>query len=281
MVAHARGRWESHTQWQLGEVWHLPQLAGRVFDAYLCVTEYVLHAGDPYTRLIGYAEELLRQAVQAGARRGEAFGATVLGEAQLLRGDAQAARGPLERAARISREVGAVAGEALARARLGEALHALGDRAGAQAQLEEALDLSHASKLAHHLLFLVLATQLRVQDDTDAALALVDTSGLLLADVVCNFCPLPYALAAGTVCARAGQPARADGFLERAERAASLWPPGVWTPALCELRGEILHARGAGGEATISLRRALEGYVASGQGLNERRVRATLATLPA
>jgi tetratricopeptide (TPR) repeat protein len=277
MVAHAQGRWDAHANWELSEVWHLPQLAGRVFDAYLCVTEYVLHSGDPYERLIGFASDLRGQAVQAGARRGEAFSATVLGEAQLLRGDAEAARAALGDAVRISREVGAVAGEALARARLGEALFALGDPAGARAHLEEALELSHASSLASHLLFLVHAPLLRVQDDLDAALALVASSSVLLEDLAaCNFCPVTYALAAGSVCARAGEPDRAEAFLERAERSAGLWPPGVWSPAVCEVRGEILVARGAP-DAGITLRRALEGYAASGQGLNERRVRETIA----
>ena len=120
---------------------------------------------------------------------------------------------------------------------------------------------------------------LRLQDDLNAALRLVDTSGVVLEDVACNFCPLTYALAAGSVCARAGDAVRAEGFLERAERCAGLWAPGVWTPALCELRGEVLQARGSTDEAAITLRRALEGYAASGQGLNERRVRETIAAL--
>ncbi|WP_196768108.1 hypothetical protein, partial [Streptobacillus moniliformis] len=57
MVAHASGGWEQHARWELTEQWHLPKLAGRVFDAYLCVTEYVLNSGDPYERLIRLAED--------------------------------------------------------------------------------------------------------------------------------------------------------------------------------------------------------------------------------
>jgi tetratricopeptide (TPR) repeat protein len=280
MVAHASGRWKAHTRWELSEVWHLPQLAGRVFDAHLCVTEYVLHAGHPHDRLIRFAEDLRRHAHESGARRGEAFSATVLGEAQLLAGDAAGARDHLAEAARISREVGAVGGEALARARLGEALDALGDRAGARAHLEQALELAHASTLAEHLLFLVHTPLLRLQDDLDAAVALVDASEALLAEATaCNFCPVGYRLAAASVCARAGQAARAETLLELAERSTGLWPPGVWSPAVCEVRGEILRARGEHGEAGVVLRRALEGYAAAGQRLNEQRV-ARLLTEP-
>jgi ATP/maltotriose-dependent transcriptional regulator MalT len=202
----------------------------------------------------------------------------VLGEAELLAGDVEAARDHLVEAARLSREVGAVAGESLARARLGQALDALGDRAGARAQLEEAVELAHASTLAEHLLFLVHAPLLRVQDDLDAAVALVDRSEHLLGEAsTCNFCPVTYRLAAASVCARAGDPARAETLLELAERSASLWPPGAWTAATCEVRGEILRARGETGAAGVLLRRALEGYTAAGHRLDERRVARLLA----
>jgi tetratricopeptide (TPR) repeat protein len=205
MVAHARGRWEPHTERELGQVWHLPQLAGQVFDAYLCVTEYVLQSGDPYERLIAFAEDLHRQALQAGARRGQAFSATVLGEAHLLTGRVEAARDRLLEAARLSRQVGATGGEALARARLGEALAALGDTVGARAHLDDAVELSHGSPLAEHLLFLVHAPLLRLEPDADSALALVDAAEILLEDQGrCRFCPVSYTIAAASVCVRAG-----------------------------------------------------------------------------
>jgi tetratricopeptide (TPR) repeat protein len=278
MIAHASGRWETHAPVVLGEAWQLPALAGRVFDAYLCVTEYVLNAGDPYERLIRFAEDLRGQAERAGARRGEAFSCTVLGEAHLMRGELETARGELEHAVRVSREVGAMSGEALARARLGEALSALGDRTGARAQLAEALELSQASPLSHHLLFLVHAPLVRVEDDNEAAVAVVDRAELLLGDAgSCNFCPLAYFLAAAAACARAGDVARAESFLERAEHAADMWLTRAWSPGLCEARGEILRARDQGAEAAIAFRRALEGYSAAGQELNAARVRAAIA----
>ena len=84
MVAHMDGGWEQHSRRQLTQVWDSPELAGRVFDAHLCVTEYVLTAGDPYDRVAGFAKRLRAQAHQAGARRGEAFAATVLGETELV-----------------------------------------------------------------------------------------------------------------------------------------------------------------------------------------------------
>ena len=47
LIAHAAGTWEQHSERHFVEIWNVPDLAVRVFDAYLCVTEYVLHAGDP------------------------------------------------------------------------------------------------------------------------------------------------------------------------------------------------------------------------------------------
>ncbi len=280
MVAHLDGGWEQHSRRQLTHVWDSPELAGRVFDAHLCVTEYVLTAGDPYDRVAGFAKRLRAQAHQAGARRGEAFAATVLGETELFTDNLEAARAHLVDAARLSREVGAVGGESLARMRLGEALLHLGDRAGARAQLEEALELAHISPLAQHLLFLVYGVLLQVPDESAEALALIESAETLFDPRwVCQFCPTGYHLAAATVCARAGEPERARGFLERAEQGAERWLGGPWPAAVAEARAALLLAEGDERAAAAALRRAAEGYAAAGQLLRERRAREGLERL--
>ena len=244
MLAHLDGGWEQHSRRQLAQVWDSPELAGRVFDAYLCVTEYVLTAGDPYDRVAGFAKRLRAQAHQAGARRGEAFAATVLGETELFTDNLEAARAHLLDAARLSREVGAVGGESLARMRLGEALLHLGDRAGARAQLEEALELAHISPLAQHLLFLVYGVLLQVPEEPAEALALIERAETLFDPRwVCQFCPTGYHVAAATVCARAGQLERAREFLERAEHGAA------------RLAGRPLAGGGSGGARRAAARR--------------------------
>ena len=222
MVAHLDGGWEQHSRRQLTQVWDSPELAGRVFDAHLCVTEYVLTAGDPYDRVAGFAKRLRAQAHQAGARRGEAFAATVLGETELFTGNLEAARAHLVDAARLSREVGAVGGESLARMRLGEALLHLGDRAGARAQLEQALELAHVSPLAAAPAVPRLRRAAAGPDDSAEALALIDRAETLFDPRwVCQFCPTGYHVAAATVCARAGELERAREFLARAEHGAA------------------------------------------------------------
>jgi DNA-binding SARP family transcriptional activator len=280
MMAHLDGRWEQHSRRELTHVWDTPDLAGRVFDGYLCVTEYVLTAGDPYDRVAGFAKRLRAQSHRAGARRGEAFAATVLGEIELFTGNLEAARAHLIDAARLSREVGAVAGESLARTRLGETLLHLGDRAGARAQLEQALELAHISTVPQHLLFHVYAALLRVAEDDDEALAMIERAETLFDPRwVCQFCPTGYHVAAASVCTRAGALERAREFLARAEQGAAGWLGGPWPAVMAEARAELLLAEGdrrAGGDA---LRRAAEGYAAAGQLLNERRARVALEGL--
>ena len=80
------------------------------------------------------------------------------------------------------------------------------------------------------------------------------------------------------MCARAGQPERARGFLERAEQSAE------------RRAGRPLAGGGGGGgrggdaegderAAAAALRRAAEGYAAAGQLLRERRARERLERL--
>jgi tetratricopeptide (TPR) repeat protein len=280
MLAHLGGGWEQHSRRQLTHVWDSPELAGRVFDAYLCVTEYVLTAGDPYDQVAGFAKRLRAQAHQAGARRGEAFAATVLGETELFTGNLDAARAHLVDAARLSHEVGAIAGESLARARLGEALLHLGDRAGARAQLEQALELAHMSSLSQHVLFHVYGVLLQVPDEDAEALAMIERAESLFDPRwVCQFCPTGYHVAAARVCARAGALERAREFLARAEQGAAGWLNGPWPAAVAEARAELLLAEGDERAAADALRRAAEGYATAGQLLNERRAREALEQL--
>ena len=280
MLAHVEGGWEQQSRRQLMEVWDSPELAGRVFDAYLCVTEYVLTAGDPYEHLAAFAKRMRAQAQQAGARRGEAFAATVLGETELLTGNLEAARVELLEAARLSRELGAIGGESLARMRLGETLLHLGDRVGARAQLEEALELAHISSVAPHLVFLVCAVLLRVPEDSEDAMALIDRVETLFDPRwVCPFCPTGYHVAAATACAAAGELERGRTFLERAEFGAARWPGGPWPAAVAEARAALLLAEGDPRSAADALRRAAEGYAANRQPLAERRAREALQRL--
>ena len=280
MVAQAQGRWEPHALMELTGGWQVPDLAGRMSDAYLCVTQYALQATEPFERLLAFARDLREQARRAGARRGEAFGATLLGEALLLTGDAEAARAHLTDAVRLNHEVAAVGGEALARTRLAEALAVTGDEVGSMAHLDEAIELAHASTVVRHMLFIVYGVSIRLRPDPAAALAAVDVAEVVLEDQRgCGFCPIGYELTAASACARAGEPGRGRELLDRAVERARMWPPGTWSAPISEARGELAAADGDRGRATVPLRRAAEGYATAGQRLHATRVTARLAEI--
>jgi DNA-binding SARP family transcriptional activator/tetratricopeptide (TPR) repeat protein len=280
LLAHTDGRFERHAQLELSAVWRVPELAGRVFDAYLCVTERVLESGEPYPRVAAFAKRLRAEARRAGARRGEAFAATVLGETELVTGDVSHARDSLLEAARLAREAGAPGAETLARLRLGEALLQLGDRPAASTQLEEALELAQAPALASHLLFLVYGVLVRVPEDPLEAVR-VAQRGEQLFDPrwLCPTCPLEYWLASSTACAKAGELEEAERFALLVRKAGAVLRGGPWRAAVHEADGHVLLARGAREHARERLGLALEGYAAAGQRLRERRVRETLAGL--
>jgi len=280
LLAHADGRFERHAQLELSAVWRVPELAGRVFDSYLCVTERVLESGEPYPRVAAFAKRLRAQARRAGARRGEAFAATVLGETELLTGDLPRARDSLLEAARLAREAGALGAEALARLRLGEALLHLGDRSAASTQLEEALELAQVPSLARHLLFLVYGVLVRIPEDPNEAVRVAERGEQLFDPTwLCRTCPMEYWLASATACAQAGALEGAERFARLVRHGSGAWPGGPSRAAVDEADGHLLLARGARAQARERLGLALEGYAAAGQRLRERRVRGTLAGL--
>ena len=280
LLAHADGRFERHAQLELSAVWREPELAGRVFDAYLCVTERVLESGEPYPRIATFAKRLRAEARRAGARRGEAFAATVLGETELLTGDVPRARDSLVEAARLARQAGAPGAEALARLRLGEALLHLGDRAAASSQLDEALELAEVPSLARHLLSLAYGVVVRVPEDPLEAVRVAESAEQLFDPRwLCRTCPLEYWLASATACARAGELDSAERFAGLVREASDAWPHGPVRAALNEADAHLLLARGAAGEARDRFGLALEGYAIAGQRLREQRVHTVLATL--
>ena len=279
LLAHADGRFDHHAQLELSESWRDPELAGRVFDAYLCVTERVLGSGEPVEQLALFAKRLRVEARQAGALRGESFAATVLGEAELLTGNVAVARDLLVEGARLSREAGSAGAEALARLRLGEALLHLGDRAAASVQLDEALELAHVPTLARHLLFLVYGVLVQIPDDPAETLGVVDRAEQLFDPRwLCRTCPLDFWLGAATAAARAGDHERADGYVTRVRNGAGAWQRGPVRAVLAEAEGELLLARGVGAEGRARLALAVDGYAAAGHRLREARARATLAS---
>ena len=87
LAAHARGELPARLREYLRKTSEMPELATRLFDGQLCVTERLLYGGMPYGEVIEFADSLAAEAVRLGAKRGEAFALTLRGEARLLSGD--------------------------------------------------------------------------------------------------------------------------------------------------------------------------------------------------
>ena len=250
MVAHSSGEWPAALQLDLDESLRAPDLAETLFDGHLCVAEYALTSGEAHWRIRAVGEQLHARAVRSGARRAQAFAATLLGEVSLIAAETDQADRLLREAVRVSREISAVSAEALASVRLGEAARARGELTEGDAMLADALVISRWSPLSGHLQPLGYAALLRGTDDPDlCGERLDDAEAHLRGDLVCAYCGHAFRVAAAIAAARSGQPGKAEAMLSAAETTAALWQGGPWPAALEQARGELALARGHRTEA--------------------------------
>ncbi|MGH2955926.1 MAG: BTAD domain-containing putative transcriptional regulator [Solirubrobacterales bacterium] len=280
MVAHSSGAWPAALRVDLAESLRFPQLSDTVFDGHLCVAEYALTSGEPHGRIRAVGEGLHANAVRSGARRAQAFAATLLGEVSLIAGRSEQADRLLREAVGVSREIGAVSAEALARVRLGETARARGEATEGDRLLADALLLSRWSPLSGHLQPLAYAAFLRATEDAEqAAERLDEAEAHLRDDLVCAYCGHAFRVAGAIAAARAGQTDRGAETLTAAETSAGLWQGGPWPAALEEVRGELAHARGEPQAARAHLAAAREAFAGQGWRLDADRIAARLASL--
>jgi len=281
MVAHSTGNWPAALRSGLDSSVLAPDLADTLFDGHLCIGEFALTSGDPLDRVRGVAEDLHTSALRAGARRAQAYAATLLGEVALINGVIDEAGARLQEAVRLSREIGAVSAEALAGLRLGEAEHARGEHEEAETMFTDALAISRWSPMSGHLLPLGYAALLRTTEDPELGRQRLEDANAYLreADLVCAYCGMAFRVAAAIASARADQLAEAATYLAAAERTAGLWRGGPWPAALEEARGEIALAAGDRTVAEKRLRTAAGGFEREGRQLDANRVANRLAAL--
>ena len=189
LIAHQRGEWSERFRLELRRTEGKQALVTTVFDAHLCVAEYLLYGPVPYAEVIRETEDLRRRATQAGALRGVAFATALIGEAALLMGDFDRAERELLEALDLHRDSDAPAGEAHALQRLAELRLAQGDRLEAQRLLQRALPLARWSVVSRHLLHRVYGTMIEAAPDPVAARAVVDRAEATVGENDrCTFC---------------------------------------------------------------------------------------------
>ncbi|MGH3506506.1 MAG: tetratricopeptide repeat protein, partial [Nocardioidaceae bacterium] len=278
LIAHQRGEWFERFHHELRRTQGRQRLATAVFDAHLCVAEYVLYGPVPYPELIADTEELRRRAAQAGALRGVAFAAALIGEAALMMGDLELAEQELTDAVALHRDIDASAGEAHSLQRLAEVRVAQGDLAGARALLQRALPLARFSVMSMHLLQRVYATMIAAAPDAAAARAAVDQAEATLGETDhCSFCAVMLAVPAAIACADVGDLEEARRHLAEGEASVARWPSGSWAAALHEVRAHLARAEGRNDEARRLLDAATRSFMAAGHPLDARRCEDTLS----
>jgi DNA-binding SARP family transcriptional activator len=249
-IAHSTGSWGAALAEELGLSLRAPDLAETLFDGHLCVAEILVSGGESHAALREVGEELHTSALRSGARRAQAFAATLLGEV------------------------------ALAAGRLGEAARARGEEERAEALLADALSLSRCSPLVRHLQPLTYSALVLPPGDPELGRRWLGQAKAELAEVenACVYCGVAFNLAA-VAAARAGEAEAAADRVAAAEQDVGLWPEGAWHASLEEARGEVALARGEGEAGRALLRAAEEGFAERERRVAAERVAARLAEL--
>jgi DNA-binding SARP family transcriptional activator len=274
LAAHATGQLPVRLREYLRQSQNLPELATRLFDGQLCVTERMLYGGLPYAEIIAFANELADEAQRIGAARGHAFAVTVRGEAEILAGQLGAADRDFAAGASLHGRIGAVAGEALSL--LGRAQVAIrrGRPEHATPFLTDALLMARESEVGHHTLDRVYGAMVEAATETGRGIDVVceAESAIKGPAETCPTCRIAFIVPATIAAARAGDLERAQRYAHDCDRALEIVAlPPAWNAAVEEARGwlELANARPARARERFS--NAADGFRAWGQPLDALR----------
>jgi len=272
LIAHQRGEWFERFRIELRRTLSDAGLTTALFDAHLCVAEYLLYGGIPYAEVIELAGGLRRRSEQFGALRGVAFATALIGEAALLMGDLDRAQRELEEAVDLHRDADAPAGEAHALQRLAEVRLARGERTEAMRLLNQALPLARWSVIGAHLLQRIHGMMVVAAPDPFSARVMVERAEDSMGETdFCPFCSVTFEIPATIACADAGDLAAAERHLAAAERSAANWEGSAWPAAVLEAKAHLAAARGDTDLALRLLNQAAELFTVAGQPLDAAR----------
>lgn len=279
-AAHARGDLHGSVWADLQETSQLPQLAVRVFDGHLCITQRFLYGARPYADVISFADALADEARKLGAARGHAFAVTLRGEARLLHGQLDAAEADLVEGGRLHRAIGGATGEALSLQRRSElALHR-GRLDDARRLLDEALDVARQSDVGFHLLDRIYGTRIALAGSIDASLRAVEEAESAVRGPLetCPGCRITFAVPATIAVARAGELDLAAAHGQQCEYLANVvMKLPAWYAARDETRAHLALAQGDVAGARERFAQAARGFGAAGHPLDAARCAAAAA----
>jgi DNA-binding SARP family transcriptional activator/tetratricopeptide (TPR) repeat protein len=274
LAAHAKGELPARLREYLRASHDLPELATRLFDGQLCVTERMLYGGLPNDEIIAFADGLAAEAERIGAARGEAFAVTLRGEAEILAGDLDAADRDFSAGAKLHGRIGAVAGEALSL--LGSAQVAI--RRGRPEQaipfLISALRMARESEVGHHTLDRIYGAMVEAATEAGRGVDVVREaeSAIQGPAETCPTCRIAFIVPATIAAARAADLQRAHRYAQDCERALEIVAlPPAWHAAVEEAQGWVERADGRPARARERFRAAADSFQTWGQPLDAHR----------
>jgi hypothetical protein len=273
-AAHARGDLHGSVWADLKETSPLPQLAVRVFDGHLCITQRFLYGSRPYADVIHFADALATEAQRIGAARGHAFAVTLRGEARLLNGQLDAAEEDLIAGGRMHRAIGGATGEALSLQRRSELAMHRGQHEEARALLAEALDVARDSDVGFHLLDRIYGTRIAMARDPDAALCALEEAEAAVRGPLetCPGCRITFAIPATIAAARAHEMDLAANHERTSEYLANVvMKLPAWYAALKEARAHVALAAGDRSAAREGFAAAAQAFAGCGHTLDAAR----------
>jgi tetratricopeptide (TPR) repeat protein len=277
MIAHQRGEWFERFRIELRRTLSNAGLTTALFDAHLCVAEYLLYGGIPYAEVIELASGLRRRSQEFGALRGVAFATALIGEAALLMGDLELAERELREAVDLHRDADAPAGESHALQRLAEVHLAQGDRAEATRLLDQALPLARWSVIGRHLLQRIHGSMVVAAPDPIAARIVVERAEASMGDSdFCPFCAVTFEVPAAIACADAGDLDAAERHLAAAELSAARWEGTAWPAAVLEAKAHRAAALGDTDGAASLFAETADLFAKAGQVLDAARCAAAV-----
>lgn len=277
LIAYARGTWHDLFREEFTDsVTRSRVVEAAVLDAHLCFSEFYLYGPDGHAETEDFARELLAVAERAGSGTGRALATLLLGEFQLLSGDAEAAARTLSRAVELADGAACVSASSIALERLAEAEVARGNRDRARRLLARARLEAGSSAIPSHLVVRVLAVEVAAADGPVDALKIATDAEHVLMDAprVCEPCSMNFRVEAARAFARSGDLTRARRQIAEADRVTALWQGGPWKAAVWEARAELRRAEGHEDQAKALFLEAADGFAQVRRPADEARCRA-------
>ena len=261
VVCHYRGAWREDLLAQVSRVGTALEdgvLSG-VFDLHHCIGQFHLYGDGLADDVEEYARHLLELAGRRSARRMEAFGWCLLGEALMLRGRLDEAHSCLTQSTDIHAGLGGRSG-GLPWQRLGEVAASRGDFEAAQAAVTKGMAIATVSGMGRHLwgrLYATAAFSAPPPGDPAAAPTAVSSAEAAAARYGdCPTCSAQLHPMAAEAFAACGDGPAALRHAQAATSTAASFPSSAWS-------GMAEYANGDAVAATGDPNRALEHFEAA------------------